>query len=131
VGILLSPKAQNGLIEWKLISDRIIMARFLTKLRKLVLIQCCAPTEQATTEEKDTFYETLENTLRNVKRSEITMVIGDLNAKVAADNKNFEHIMGRHGLGNVNENGERFAELCSNSNLVESYFYWTMHHPDR
>jgi hypothetical protein len=42
----------------------------------------------------------------------------DLNAKVGADNKNFEHTMGRHGLGTMNENGERFAELCSNNNLV-------------
>jgi len=118
VGILLSPKAHKSLIEWKPILDRIIMARFLTKLRKLVVIQCYAPTEQAVTEEKDAFYETLENTLRNVKRSEITMVMGDLNAKVGADNKNFEHTMGRHGLGTMNENGERFAELCSNNNLV-------------
>jgi exonuclease III len=69
MGILLSPKAHKSLIEWKPISDRIIMARFLTKLCKLVVIQCYAPTEQAITEEKDAFYETLENTLRNVKRA--------------------------------------------------------------
>jgi len=112
VRILMSPKAHKSLTEWKPISDRIIMARFSTKLRKLVLIQCYAPTEQATTDEKDAFHETLENTLRNAKRSEITLVIGDLNAKVGADNKNFEHAMGRHGLGNMNENGKRFAELC-------------------
>jgi len=40
VVILMSPKAHNILIEWKPISDRIIMARFSTKLRKLGLIQC-------------------------------------------------------------------------------------------
>lgn len=32
--------------------------------------------------------------------------IGGLNAKVGADNTNFEHIMGRHGLETMNENGE-------------------------
>ena len=118
VGILLSPNVHKSLIEWKPISDRIIMARFLTKLRKLVAIKCSAPTEQAITEEKDAFCEKLENTLRNVKRSEITTVMADLNAKVGTDNKNFEHTMRRHGLGTMNENGERFAELCSNNNLV-------------
>jgi hypothetical protein len=45
------------------------------------------------------------------------MAMGHLNAKVGA-NKNFEHIMGRHGLGTMKENGERFIELCSNNNLV-------------
>ena len=53
------------------------MARFLTKLCKLVVIQCYAPTEQAITEEKDAFYETVENTLRNVKRSEIKLGSND------------------------------------------------------
>jgi hypothetical protein len=105
-------------MEWNPISDRIIMARFRTKLRKMVVIQCYAPIEQATSEENDVFYETLENILRKVKRSEITMVMGDLNAKVGADNKSFEYIMGKHGLGIMNENGERFIELCSNNNLV-------------
>ena len=63
VGILLSPNAHKSLTEWKPISDRIIMVRFLTKL-----IQCYAPTRQAITEEKGAFYETVENTLRNVKK---------------------------------------------------------------
>jgi hypothetical protein len=44
--------------------------------------------------------------------------MGDLNARVGADNKNVEHIMEKHGLGTTNENGERFSELCSNNNLV-------------
>ena len=86
----LNPKAHKSLIEWKPIWDRIIVARFLTKLRKLVVIQCYTPSYNR---RKNTFYETLDNTLRNVKRSEITMVMGDLNAKVGADNKNFEHTM--------------------------------------
>jgi len=46
------------------------------------------------------------------------MVRGDLNPKVGADNKNFENAKGRQGLGNMNENGLRIAELCSNNNLV-------------
>ena len=30
------------------------------------------------------------------------MIMDDLNAKVCADNKNFEHTVGRHGLGTMN-----------------------------
>ncbi|VDP76753.1 unnamed protein product [Schistosoma curassoni] len=37
--------------------------------------------------------------------------MGDLNAKVGMDNTGYEDIMGRHGLGERNENGERFANL--------------------
>jgi hypothetical protein len=46
------------------------------------------------------------------------MIMCDLNAKVGTNNKNFENTMGRHGLGTMNENGERFAELCSSNKLV-------------
>ncbi|KAL0165193.1 hypothetical protein M9458_040946 [Cirrhinus mrigala] len=44
--------------------------------------------------------------------------MGDLNAKIGNDNTGYEDIMGVHGLGQMNENGERFADLCSLNQLV-------------
>ncbi|VDP53602.1 unnamed protein product, partial [Schistosoma curassoni] len=44
--------------------------------------------------------------------------MGDLNAKVGIDNTGYEDIMGRYGLGQRNENGERFANLCAFNKLV-------------
>jgi len=44
--------------------------------------------------------------------------MGDLNAKIGLDNTGRERIMGRHGLGCLNENGERFADLCAFNDLV-------------
>ncbi|VDP30451.1 unnamed protein product [Schistosoma margrebowiei] len=44
--------------------------------------------------------------------------MGDFNAKVGTDNTGYEDIMGRHGLGERNENGERFADLCAFNKLV-------------
>ncbi|VDP82700.1 unnamed protein product [Schistosoma curassoni] len=44
--------------------------------------------------------------------------MGDFNAKVGTDNTGYEDIMGRHGLGERNENGERFANLCASNKLV-------------
>ena len=32
--------------------------------------------------------------------------MGDLNAKVGIDDAGFEEVMGRHGHGEMNENGE-------------------------
>lgn len=43
--------------------------------------------------------------------------MGDLNAKVGNDNTGFEQVMGKHGLGVMNENGELFANHCANNNL--------------
>ncbi|VDP58389.1 unnamed protein product, partial [Schistosoma curassoni] len=44
--------------------------------------------------------------------------MGYLNAKVRIDNTGYEDIMGRHGLEQRNENGERFANLCAFNKLV-------------
>lgn len=49
---------------------------------------------------------------------DLTILMGDLNAKVGNDNTGFERVMGRHGLGLMNENGELFANYCANNNLV-------------
>ena len=44
--------------------------------------------------------------------------MGDLNVKMGGDNKGYELVMGNHGLGEMNENGELFADLCANNDLV-------------
>ena len=44
--------------------------------------------------------------------------MGDLNAKVGADNSGSDRVMGRHGSGIINENGERLVEFCTANNLV-------------
>ena len=52
------------------------------------------------------------------RTKDITILMGDFNAKIGMDNKSYEDIMGTHGLGQMNENGERFADLCALNQLV-------------
>jgi len=42
----------------------------------------------------------------------------DFNAKIGNDNQGFKHVMGGHGLGKRNENGDLFTELCANYDLI-------------
>ena len=41
-----------------------------------------------------------------------------MNAKVGNQNENYERVMGKHGLGERNNNGERLCELCDMDELV-------------
>ncbi|XP_068674523.1 uncharacterized protein [Montipora foliosa] len=45
-------------------------------------------------------------------------VIGDLNAKVGADNVNNERAMGKYGCGTMNNDRECLADFCLNNDLV-------------
>ncbi len=118
VGIMISTDAMKSLVDWKPISDRIIIARFKTRARHVTFLQVYAPTEQASQEEKEAFYMQLDKTFKDINVGDIKILCGDLNAKVGSVNKDWEKVMGPHGIGTMNENGELFADFCLNQDLV-------------
>ncbi|KAI8503757.1 hypothetical protein Bbelb_187280 [Branchiostoma belcheri] len=120
VAFMLAPEAQRALIGWEPVSSRIITAKFATKKSNINLhvIQCYAPTNDAEEERKDAFYQQLQAVLDRRRNKDITILMGDLNAKIGSDNTGYEEVMGKEGLGKMNENGERFTDLCSLNQLV-------------
>ena len=116
---MLAPVAQRAPIGWEPVNWRIITAKFTTKKKdiKFHIIQCYAPTNDAEEEKKDDFYLQLQTVIDKSRAKDITILMGDFNAKIE-DNTGYEDIMGTHGLGKMNENGERFADLCALNQLV-------------
>ena len=82
------------------------------------VIRCYAPTNDSEDDQKDSFYLQLERVLNDLRDKDVNILMGDFNAKVGADNTGYEEIMGRHALGEMNDNGERFAEVCGSNNFV-------------
>ena len=76
----------------------------------------CAHISKQPEEEKDKFYEILDQTLREYKKGrECLVVMGDFNAKVGSGRE--ENIIGPYGLGTRNENGDRLVNFCKKHNL--------------
>lgn len=118
VGILMTKVAKKALIEWNPISERIILARFHSKLRNTTIIQCYAPTEAAEEREKDQFYEQLQATLLKSHKNDIKIILGDFNAKVGNNNSNNTQVMGKEGLRSTcNNNGSRLIDFCATNQL--------------
>ncbi|KAK6761736.1 hypothetical protein RB195_022716 [Necator americanus] len=76
---------------------------------------CYSPTSAADGSESDAFYEELEEVIRNEK-SFYKFVVGDFNAKLEKTTEE-EYRIGRFGLGDRNENGNRLAGLLSAARL--------------
>ena len=115
VALMMAPEAHAALISWKPVNSRIITAKFTTGKKdiRLNIIQCYAPTNDAEEEKKDDFYQQLQAVLDRSGAKDITILMGDFNAKIGMDNTGYEGIMGTHGLGQMNGNGERIADLCA------------------
>ncbi|KAK7103731.1 hypothetical protein V1264_018575 [Littorina saxatilis] len=120
VGLMLSKQAQRSLIGWEAHGPRIITASFRTKKKriKMHVVQCYAPTNDNEDEEKDHFYSRLQRILETYPDKDVTILMGDVNAKIGSDNTGYERVMGTHALGVMNENGERFVDLCALNSLV-------------
>jgi len=105
-------------MEWSPILERIILAHSKTKICNLTIIQHYAPTEMMDKDMKEKFYQQLHETITAVQKRNAIIVMGDMNAKIGSNNEGLEHIKGRHGIGNMNKNGELFSELCASCDLI-------------
>ena len=60
VALLMTPEATRALLSWEPVSPRILTARFNSKGRRVIIIQCYAPTNMADIEDKVHFYEQIK-----------------------------------------------------------------------
>ena len=118
VALLLGKEAQRARIGWEARGPRSIIASFRTKNKriKMNIVQCYAPTNNNTDETK--FYNQLLDIMSNLGDTNIKLIMGDFNAKIGSDNQGYENVMGVHGLGVMNDNGERFVNTCAINNIV-------------
>ena len=71
-----------------------------------------APTSSSTDEAIETFYESVENALKD-SVAKYKILIGDFNAKIGTKDKDETlQSMGSHGIGSRNERGERLIEFA-------------------
>jgi hypothetical protein len=118
VALILRKGVEKTLIDWKPIDERMMRARFRGKHGKMTILQCYAPTNDADEEVKERFYSTLLREKEATPQHDILIIMGDLNAKTGANNDGYEQVMGKHGCGEMNDNGERLANFCSTNSLV-------------
>ena len=94
----------------------------------ITIIQVYAPTADKSDGELDQFYEQLEKAKSQCKSQQIIFVLGDLNEKVG--NEKFGNMVGKFGLGEINERGKKWRQWCKTKNQV-IFNTWLQHHPRR
>ena len=122
-------KIYRAIISYEPVNERMMVVILNARPKNITLVQAYAPTATAEEEISETFYEELERVTKKIPQGDITMMMGDFNAKVGR-----QHItgpaVGPYGLGEANDAGERFREFCEEQELV-LFNTWFKKHPRR
>ena len=120
------------------VTKRIISDRFHGN-PQLTVTSVYAPTECSLPDDKDDFYNDLNNHLEQMKPHNIHLVVGDFNARVGLDSHSIHpEVIGRHCFyDTTNNNGERLVDLCEEFQLRPAQMrfphprhrLWTWMHP--
>ena len=120
-GFIIQKLAVNKVLGFEPISDRICKLRVKGKFHNITLINIYAPTEDKEENIKEQFYEELQRTQYEFPKHDLTVILGDMNAKLGKE-KTFSQVVGRHTLHNSsNKNGELAANyVISNDTFLIS-----------
>jgi hypothetical protein len=107
---------------WK--NERMISMDVDLRELKVTLIQVYAPQQGRPVNEKDEFYQSLQELYENATNQENIVVLGDLNGHIGINREGIENIFGAHSIGNKNPEGERIIDFCVfNTLAIMNTFY--------
>lgn len=106
------------------VSERIMVLRLKGTYGFVTLIAAYAPILKSSDVSKDAFYNQLSETVKTVSSGERLYILGDFNARVGRDRSAWPDCIGYHGIGNINDNGQRLLEFCSDHMLCVTNTYF-------
>lgn len=122
VGFIVDKNVEKSVINFLPISDRVALLQINTRPFKLNLIQVYAPHYEHTDAAVEVFYEDVQKAVDQTKPQDVTIVMGDFNAKVG-EGKDMD-VVGEFGLGVRNDRGDRMVQFCQENymTVMNTYF---------
>ena len=124
---MVNEDVNKGLISISNHSKRLISAQFQMGENKLHVISAYAPTEEATDEEKQAFYDALQAVIEQVPSRDTLVIGGDFNAHVGGESPDlWQGHLGKFARPRerCTDNGHRLLTACvSNDLAIRSTFF--------
>ena len=124
VEIIFKKEHVDRVVELWRVTDRIICLKMELDGVMLNVISAYAPQVGCICEEKKAFWLNLDQTMEKIPKNERIVVGADLNGHVGKGNNGDEECMGRHKLGNRNNEGQAMVDVDKRMELAITNTYF-------
>ena len=116
VAMVISGRLWGRVREYKCINSRMMWVKLKVNGEKVVVVSVYGPGMEKNENERERFWESLNECISGFSEGERVIVLGDLNAKVGE--REIDGVVGKFGVPGVNENGECLVEMCVERGLI-------------
>jgi len=117
-GFMISAAMKKCLLEFEPQSNRVCKIRIKGKFRNVTLISAHAPTNEKEEQEKESFYENLEDVYNRIPRYDMVIIMGDFNAKIGKQDYQ-RQVAGPYTVHDTsNENGNMLTQFATRNRLI-------------
>uniref|UniRef100_A0A8D9ASD9 Craniofacial development protein 2 n=1 Tax=Cacopsylla melanoneura TaxID=428564 RepID=A0A8D9ASD9_9HEMI len=122
VGMILTKEMAKYISNVVPVSERVMLVQLRATPVDINIIQVYAPTTDRSDEELEEFYNSVNEVMKKLKKHEVTITMGDFNAKIGAGRTS--EFVGPFGLGDRNDRGDNleiFAETHQSA-IMNTWF---------
>ena len=118
-GFMMNTAMKECLLEFEPQSNRICKIRLKGKFRNVTVISAHAPMNEKDEQEKESFYENLEDVYNRIPRYDTVIINGDFNAKIGKRDYQ-QQVAGPHTIHDTsNENGNMLTQFATRNRLTK------------
>jgi endonuclease/exonuclease/phosphatase family metal-dependent hydrolase len=117
-GFLIMKKILKHIISFELHNECLCKIRVKGKYNNITLKNAYTHTEDKTEDIKEQFYDDLQSMVDKVPKSDIIIILGDVNAKLGKESA-YQKITGKYTLHEeTNRNGELLCDFAAANNMI-------------
>ena len=120
----------KNVFDVKRVSDRVLSLKLVFECQMLNVVCGYAPQVGCQAEEKEAFWEDMDEVMQSIPESERVVIGADFNGHVGEGNTGDERVMGKYGIQDRNAEGQMVVDFAKRTEMaiLNTYFQKRLNH---